>query len=120
MPGSKAGLFGRHRTFAEDEAPRQATARRPSDDRGGGRQRPHKFNGTFRRAESYLPDVVKFLLWCILLVLCWPLALAALVLYPIVWLLLLPFRIVGIAVDGVLLMIWTLISLPFRILRGVV
>ncbi len=46
--------------------------------------------------------MVKFLLWCILLVFCWPLALLALVLYPLVWLLLLPFRIVGIAVDGVL------------------
>ena len=46
--------------------------------------------------------IVNILLWCILLVLCWPLALLALVLYPIVWLLLLPFRIVGIAVDGVL------------------
>ncbi len=44
--------------------------------------------------------MIKFLLWCILLVLCWPLALAALLLYPIVWLLLLPFRIVGIAVEG--------------------
>ncbi len=46
--------------------------------------------------------IVKFLLWCILLVLCWPLALMALVLYPLVWLLLLPFRVVGIAVGGVL------------------
>ena len=44
--------------------------------------------------------MVKFLLWCILLVLCWPLALLALVLYPIVWLILLPFRILGIAVEG--------------------
>ena len=46
--------------------------------------------------------MMKFLLWCILLVLCWPLALLALVLYPLVWLLLLPFRLVGIAVDGAL------------------
>ncbi|HUA60937.1 MAG TPA: hypothetical protein VML19_19395 [Verrucomicrobiae bacterium] len=64
--------------------------------------------------------MVKFLLWCILLVLCWPLAIAALVLYPIVWLLLLPFRIVGIAVDGALLMVWTIVTLPVRILRTVV
>jgi hypothetical protein len=63
--------------------------------------------------------VTKFLLWCILLVLCWPLAIAALVLYPIVWLLLLPFRIVGIAVDGVLLMLWGIVTLPFRVLRSV-
>jgi hypothetical protein len=62
--------------------------------------------------------VVKFLLWCILLVLCWPLALFALVLYPIVWLLLLPFRIVGIAVGGVLELIWALVTLPARALRA--
>jgi len=62
--------------------------------------------------------MVKFLLWCILLVLCWPLALLALVLYPIVWLLLLPFRMVGIAVGGVLALVLALITLPARILRG--
>ncbi|HTG60899.1 MAG TPA: hypothetical protein VMG63_16005 [Terriglobia bacterium] len=54
----------------------------------------------------------------ILLVLCWPLALVALVLYPLVWLLLLPFRIVGIAVDGVLRLVWAVITLPARVLRG--
>jgi len=59
-----------------------------------------------------------FLLWLILLVLCWPLALVALVLYPLVWLLLLPFRIVGIAVDGVLRLVWALVTLPARVLRG--
>lgn len=63
--------------------------------------------------------MLKFLLWCILLVFCWPLALLALVLYPIVWLLLLPFRIVGIAVDGVLELIWALFTLPARVLRAV-
>jgi len=62
--------------------------------------------------------MVKFLLWCILLVLCWPLALLALVLYPIVWLLLLPFRIVGIAVSGVLELLRAVILLPARVLRG--
>ena len=62
--------------------------------------------------------MVKFLLWCILLVLCWPLALLALVLYPIVWLLLLPFRIVGIAVSGVLELLRAVIMLPARVLRG--
>jgi hypothetical protein len=61
--------------------------------------------------------MIKFLLWCILLVLCWPIALAALVLYPLVWLLLLPFRIVGIAVTGVLELIWALITLPARVLK---
>ena len=61
---------------------------------------------------------VRFLLWCILLVLCWPLALAALVLYPLVWLLLLPFRMVGIAVGGVLELIRAIILLPARVIRG--
>ena len=61
---------------------------------------------------------MKFLLWCILLVLCWPLALVALVLYPLVWLLTLPFRIVGIAVGGVLELVWAVITLPARLLRG--
>jgi hypothetical protein len=62
--------------------------------------------------------MVNILLWCILLVLCWPLALLALVLYPIVWLLLLPFRILGIAVDGVFELLRGILLLPGRILRG--
>jgi hypothetical protein len=61
----------------------------------------------------------KFLLWCILLVLCWPLALAALVLYPIVWILLLPFRLVGIAVGGALELVSAIIFLPARVLRAI-
>jgi hypothetical protein len=63
--------------------------------------------------------MVKFLLWCILLVLCWPLALLALLLYPVVWLLLLPFRVVGIAVGGVLALVSAIIFLPVRVLRAV-
>ncbi len=63
--------------------------------------------------------MIKFLLWCILLVLCWPLALVALVLYPLVWLLLLPFRIVGIAVGGVLGLVSAIILLPARMLRAI-
>ena len=62
--------------------------------------------------------MTKFLLWCILLVLCWPLAVLALVLYPVVWILLIPFRIVGIAVDGVLGLIRGVVMLPVRLLRG--
>ena len=62
--------------------------------------------------------MVKFFLWCILLVFCWPLALLALVLYPFVWLLLLPFRLVGIAVGGVFELLAAIITLPARILRG--
>jgi hypothetical protein len=59
-----------------------------------------------------------FLVWCILLVLCWPLALLALVLYPIVWILLIPFRILGIAVDGVLGLLRGIVMLPARMMRG--
>jgi hypothetical protein len=62
--------------------------------------------------------VTKFLLWLILLVFCWPLALLALLLYPLVWLLLLPFRLVGIAVDGVLQLIRAIFLLPARVLGG--
>ncbi len=62
--------------------------------------------------------MIKFLLWCILLVFCWPLALLALVLYPIVWLLSLPFRIVGIAVGGALALVSAIIFLPARVLRA--
>ncbi len=62
--------------------------------------------------------MLTFLLWCILLVICWPLALLAIVLYPIVWLVLLPFRLVGIAVGGVLDLVRAIITLPVRVLRG--
>ena len=62
--------------------------------------------------------MVKFLLWCILLVISWPLALLALILYPIVWVLMIPFRLVGIAVEGVLQFIRAIILLPARVLRG--
>ena len=62
--------------------------------------------------------MVKFLLFCILLVLCWPLALLALVLYPFVWLVLLPFRIVGITIEGVLELIRAIFLFPVRVLRG--
>ncbi len=64
--------------------------------------------------------MLKFLIWCILFVLCWPLALLALVFYPIVWLLLLPLRIVGIAVGGALELVWVVVTLPVRVLRGIV
>ena len=63
--------------------------------------------------------LLAFLLWCILFVLSWPLALLALVLFPFVWLILLPFRIVGIAVGSVLAMVWAIVILPARILRGI-
>ncbi|MEO8098421.1 MAG: hypothetical protein ABI811_12030 [Acidobacteriota bacterium] len=60
-----------------------------------------------------------FLLWCLLLVVCWPLALIALVAYPIVWLLMLPFRILGFAVHGVLALVWSIVMLPFKVLAKV-
>jgi hypothetical protein len=63
--------------------------------------------------------MVKFLLWCILLVLCWPLAILALVLYPLVWLLLLPFRLVGVAVGGVLELVKAIILLPSRLIGAI-
>ena len=63
--------------------------------------------------------MIKFLLFCILLVVCWPLALLALVLYPIVWILLLPFRLVGIAVGGVFELIGAIITLPARLIRAI-
>jgi hypothetical protein len=62
--------------------------------------------------------VLTFLLWCLLLVVCWPLALLALIAYPFVWLLLLPFRIVGIAVGGVLSFLKALFFLPARLLAA--
>jgi hypothetical protein len=62
--------------------------------------------------------MAKFLLWLILLVICWPLALLALLLYPLVWLLLLPFRLLGITVAGFLALFTALIMLPARVLRG--
>lgn len=61
--------------------------------------------------------MLTFLLWCILLFFCWPLAIIALVLYPLIWLLLLPFRILGFAVEGVLDFIWALFTLPGRLMR---
>ena len=62
--------------------------------------------------------MVKFLLWCILFVLCWPLALLALIAYPFVWILLLPFRLVGIAVEGVLGLVGGIVMLPARLVSG--
>ncbi len=63
--------------------------------------------------------MIRFLLWCILFVLCWPLAILALFLYPIVWLLLIPFRILGIAVGGVLELFKALITLPARLIKKI-
>jgi hypothetical protein len=63
--------------------------------------------------------MLTFLLWCLLFIVCWPVALVALVLYPLVWLLLLPFRLVGIACHGVFELIKALILLPARVARAI-
>ncbi len=62
--------------------------------------------------------MAKLFLWLILFVICWPLALFALILYPLVWLLLLPFRLLGIAVDGVFELLRAIVLLPARLLGG--
>jgi hypothetical protein len=62
-------------------------------------------------------QVIGFLLWCLLFVLCWPLALLALVLWPLVWLISLPFRLLGIAVEGVFGLLHALVMLPVRLIR---
>lgn len=61
--------------------------------------------------------MIKVLLWCILFILCWPLAVLALVLYPLIWLVLLPFRLLGVVVAGVLELVWTIVTLPAVLLR---
>jgi hypothetical protein len=63
--------------------------------------------------------MITFLVWCVLFIFCWPLALIALVLYPIVWLLLLPFRFVGIAVEGALSLVSAVIFLPVKVIRAI-
>ena len=63
--------------------------------------------------------MLQLLLWFLLLIFCWPLALVLLVLYPLIWLILLPFRIVGIAVGGVLELIWAIFALPARLVRRI-
>lgn len=63
--------------------------------------------------------MIKFLLWCLLFLACWPLALLALVLYPAVWVILLPFRILGVAVHGVLGLVAAVIMLPARVVRSI-
>ncbi|MDQ7818080.1 MAG: hypothetical protein RDU14_13725 [Melioribacteraceae bacterium] len=62
--------------------------------------------------------MTKFLIWLLLLLICWPLAIAALILYPLIWLILLPFRLIGIAVDGIFDLIKALFKLPSKILGG--
>jgi hypothetical protein len=81
-----------------------------------------RFHGTIWVPLAYSktgPKMLTFLLWCALFLFSWPLALAALILYPIVWLILLPFRILGIAVHGVLELVSAIIFLPVKALRAI-
>ena len=71
-----------------------------------------------RRRRVTVLLLTPFLLWCLLLVFCWPVALLAIILYPVVWLILLPFRLVGVAVEGVFALLRALILLPARVLGG--
>jgi hypothetical protein len=63
--------------------------------------------------------MTKLFLWLILLIICWPLAIAAIILYPVIWIILLPFRIIGIAVDGVFDLLKAIVKLPSKLLKGV-
>lgn len=72
----------------------------------------------FREIAAIIATMMTFLLWLLLFVVCWPLALLALILYPLVWLILLPFRLLGFAVGGVLELVKSIIMLPARLLRG--
>ena len=80
-------------------------------------------HGTFTPEVAYPPvgdqRMITFLVWCALLIFSWPLALAALVLYPIIWLILVPFRLVGITVHGVMALVSAIIFLPARLIRKV-
>jgi hypothetical protein len=69
-----------------------------------------------RHGDEDTQTMIKFLLWCLLLVVCWPLAILALVLWPLVWLISLPFRMLGIAVDGVFGLLRGIVMLPARLL----
>jgi hypothetical protein len=89
--------------------------RRPAID--GGATRAHRCDvGGLHGPEPRKLDMVTFILWCLLFVMCWPLALLALVLYPVVWLLSLPFRLVGISVSAVFALLAALLFLPARAL----
>jgi hypothetical protein len=82
------------------------------------KRREHFPNQNRTINQKEVSAMFTFLLWCILFVLCWPLALLALIAYPFIWLILLPFRIIGVAVHGVLEIIFLAIMLPFRLLAA--
>ena len=101
---------GRHRW-------RQGAQARNCEGQGQGGDRDDAQDlGTLKHGDEDTQSMIKFLLWCLLLVVCWPLAILALILWPIVWLLSLPFRLLGIAVDGVFSLLRAIVMLPARIL----
>jgi len=83
-----------------------------------------QFGNTFAVAQLYLPDsnmrtLTTFILWCILLVICWPLAVLLIFIFPLLWLLLLPFRIIGFTLSALFEIIGSILMFPFRLLRRV-
>src|SRR6202521_4137770 len=88
------------------------------EDSSGLTLRPNFFPLACVLYSGGVAPMVAFLLWCFLFVLCWTVAVLALILYPIVWLLLLPFRLVGIAVHGGLALVWAAVMLPARLLSA--
>src|SRR3989304_2222441 len=120
-PGEARGAGGSSAGRGRSPGPERASARGSPARRSSTtwrRSAPSPSASARSSAARRADKVAAFVLWLILLVLCWPLALIALVLYPIVWLLLLPFRLLGIAVDGVLQLMRAVILLPARLLRG--
>jgi hypothetical protein len=81
-------------------------------------KREAEISGSDEHGEEDTQTMIKFLLWLLLLAVCWPLAILALVLWPIVWLLSIPFRVLGIAVDGVFSLLRAMVMLPARLLGG--
>lgn len=93
-------------------------ARRRSHDDGRSHRRHHRHRLVRARTAGVAGTVLTFLLWLLLLVVAWPLALLALVLYPVVWLLTIPFRLIGLSVTAVLELVRGIVTLPARVLRG--
>src|SRR6185295_6406705 len=110
------GRERRHRCFAYRG--RQGGVGREAEGACDRNQRETQVFETFGHDDEDTQTMIKFLLWLLLLVVCWPLAILALVLWPIVWLVSIPFRILGIAVDGVFALLRAMVTLPARILGG--
>jgi hypothetical protein len=110
------GRERRHRGFADGRW--QGGVAGQCQGGGAGDERDTEISGACKHFDEDTQTMVKFLLWLLLLVFCWPLALLALVLWPVVWLLSIPFRLLGIAVDGVFSLLRAIVMLPARVLGG--